>query len=73
MLLLLCSTAAFKKTSFQTYFNQVSLGFRHSMVNTLAQTRGEKKKRKKRGTTACSRNLEKGDHSLQQESWNLSR
>jgi hypothetical protein len=45
----LCSTATFKKTSFQTYFNQVSLGCRHSGVNTLAQTTvGEKKERKKR-------------------------
>jgi hypothetical protein len=58
MLLLLCSTAAFKKTSFQTYFNQVSLGFRHSMVNTLAQTRGEKKKRKKGGPQPAAGILE---------------
>jgi hypothetical protein len=42
--LLLCSTATSKKTSFQTYFNKVSLGCRHSGVNTLAQARGERKK-----------------------------
>jgi hypothetical protein len=63
--LLLCS-ATFKKTSFQTYFNQVSVGCRHSGVNNLVQTRGEEKKRKKErkggwgsvAHIACSRNLE---------------
>jgi hypothetical protein len=29
----------------------------HSGVNTPAQTRGEKKRRRKGGATACSRNL----------------
>jgi hypothetical protein len=47
-----------KKTSFQTYFNQVSLGKRHSGVNTPAQPREKKKKRKGGGGTTCSRNLE---------------
>jgi hypothetical protein len=40
--------AGFKKTSFQTYFNQVSPGCRHSDVNTLTLG-GEKKKKKKGG------------------------
>jgi hypothetical protein len=50
--LLLCSTTTFNKISFQTYFNQGSLGFRHSGINTLAQTKGEKKRsrRKRRGS-----------------------
>jgi hypothetical protein len=52
--MLLYSTATFKKTSFQTYFNQVSLGCRHSGVNTPDQPRREKKKS---GAPACSRNL----------------
>jgi hypothetical protein len=33
----------FRKTNFQTYFNQVSLRCRHSGVNTPAQTRGKKR------------------------------
>jgi hypothetical protein len=42
--LLLCSTTTFKKNSFQTYFNHISLGYRHSGINTLAQTRGGEKR-----------------------------
>jgi hypothetical protein len=63
LLLLLCSTATFKKTNFQTYFNQVSLGYRDSGVNTLAQTRQEEEKTKKKkpggeeGGIAYNRNL----------------
>jgi hypothetical protein len=55
--LLLCSTAIFKKTGFQIYFNQVSLGCRHSGINTPAQTRKKKKEKEKRETTACNKNL----------------
>jgi hypothetical protein len=58
-ILLLGSTATFKKIGFQTYFNQFSLGCRHSGVNILAQTRREKKKKKERRGVI---------HSLQQES-----
>jgi hypothetical protein len=45
--MLLCSTATFKKNSFQTYFNQVSLGHRHLGL-TLVQPKGEKKKKNKK-------------------------
>jgi hypothetical protein len=45
--LLLCS-ATFKKTCFQIYFNKVSLGCKHSGVNTLAQTRGEERKKERK-------------------------
>jgi hypothetical protein len=57
--MLLCSTATFKKTGFQTYFSQVSLRCRHSGVNTPAQPTGERKKKKRRkgGATASNKNL----------------
>jgi hypothetical protein len=36
-----------RKQVFKLNFSQVSLGYRHLGVNTQAQTRGEKKERKK--------------------------
>jgi hypothetical protein len=60
--LLLCTTATFKKTSFPTYFNQVSVGCRYSEVSTRLRSEGRgwggegQERKKEKG--ACSRNLE---------------